>query len=294
MKRREFVQKSALASAGILASSSLMGAMAPDKIKEFGVQIYTVRDLIAKDYEGTLKALRKVGFDYCEAFSFGDGKLLGKSIKDAKAAFAKSKLPIRSIHASTGATTPNVSGTMNNDWQRAVDDAAELGARYLVCPYLQTAERENIDQYKRLAELMNKCGETSRKSNIQFLYHNHEFEFEELGGQIPYDIILKETDPYWVKMELDIYWARFADKDPIRMFRDNPNRFPLWHVKDMDISEERNMIEVGEGRIDWKQIFTHAQDAGMTSFFIEQDSNWAQDPVSSTAVGLKHLKGLRF
>lgn len=294
MKRREFVQKSALASAGVLAASPLMSAVAAEKIKEFGVQIYTVRDLISKDYEGTLKSLKKVGFDYCEAFGFGDGELLGKSIKDAKTAFTKAKLPIRSIHASTGATTPKVSGTMNNDWQRAVDDAAELGAKYLVCPYLQTSERKNIDQYKRLAELMNKCGETSRKSNIQFLYHNHEFEFEELDGQIPYDIILKETDAYWVKMELDIYWTRFADRDPIKLFRDHPQRFPLWHVKDMELDEERNMTEVGKGRIDWKQLFTHGSDAGMMSFFIEQDRNWAVDPVSSTATGLKHIKGLRF
>lgn len=294
MKRREFVQKSALASAGVLAASPLMSAIEAEKIKEFGVQIYTVRDLISKDYEGTLKSLKKVGFDYCEAFDFGDGKLLGKSIKDAKAAFAKAKLPIRSIHASTGATTPKVSGTMNNDWQRAVDDAAELGAKYLVCPYLQSVERENIDQYKKLAELLSKCGEISRKSNIQFLYHNHEFEFQELDGQIPYDILLKETDPYWLKMELDIYWARFADVDPIKLFRDNPQRFPLWHVKDMDLNEERNMTEVGKGRIDWKQLFTHKNDAGMMSFFIEQDRNWTVDPMSSTATGLKHLKGLRF
>jgi sugar phosphate isomerase/epimerase len=294
MKRREFVQKTALASAGVLASSSLMATMAPDKIKEFGVQIYTVRDLIAKDYYGTLKALRKTGFDYCEAFGFGDGKLLGKSIKDAKAAFAKAKLPIRSIHASTGATTPNVSGTMNNDWQRAVDDAAELGAKYLVCPYLQTEERKNIDQYKRLAELMNKCGEASIKSGIQFLYHNHEFEFQELDGEIPYDIILKDTDSYLVKMELDIYWVRFADQDPLKMFRENPKRFPLWHIKDMETAATRNMTEVGKGRIDWRQLFAHAPDAGMTSFFIEQDRNWATDPIRSTATGLKHLKGLRY
>lgn len=294
MKRREFVQKSALASAGVLATSPLLSAVAAEKVKEFGVQIYTVRDLISKDYEGTLKSLRKVGFDYCEAFGFGDGKLLGKSIKDAKAAFQNAKLPIRSIHASTGVTTPDVSGTMNNDWQRAVDDAAELGAKYLVCPYLLPQERKNIDQYKRLAELLTKCGETSRKSNIQFLYHNHEFEFQELDGQIPYDIILKETDPYWVKMELDIYWTRYADVDPIKLFRDHPQRFPLWHVKDMDLSDDRNMTEVGKGRIDWKQLFTHKNDAGLMSFFIEQDRNWAVDPVSSTATGLKHIKGLRF
>lgn len=294
MKRREFVQKSALASAGVLAASPLMSAVAAEKIKEFGVQVYTVRDLIFKDYGGTLKALRKAGFDYCEVFGFGDSKLLGKTIQEAKELHADNKLPIRSIHASTGANSPEMTGTMNNDWQRAVDDAAELGAKYLVCPYLMPNERKTLDQYKRLAELMTKCGEISRKSDIQFLYHNHDFEFEELEGQIPYDILLKDTDPYWVKMELDIYWTRYADIDPLKLFKDHPQRFPLWHVKDMDITEDRNMTEVGEGRIDWKQLFTHSSDAGMLSFFIEQDRNWAVDPVTSTATGLKHLRGLRF
>ena len=286
MKRREFVQKSALATAGALAAPSLLAASPMEKIEEYGVQLYTVRDVLEKDFGGTLKSLRKIGYDYCETFGFNGTTVLGKSISETKALHKKAKLPIKSVHI-----MPDV---MRGDWQQAVDNARELGAEYIVVAYILPDDRKKLDQYKELADLINTSAEISKKSGLQFLYHNHEFEFETLEGEVPYELLLKSTDAYYVKMELDLYWVRYADRDPLALFREYGKRFPTWHVKDMELADTRVMTEVGAGRIDWKQLFSHAYDSGLQHFFVEQDRNWAVDPVASTATSYKHLKGLRY
>lgn len=294
MDRRKFIAQSALATAGLAASTQLMANPFEEKLGEFGFQAYTVRDVIYNDMAGTLKELRKAGYDYMEGFDFGNGKLLGKPVAEAKAIIEKSKIDLRSIHVMTGAAAPDMKGTMTNDWQMAVDQAAELGAQYIVCAYLMDFERKSIDQYKELSELFNRCGEAAQKNGLQFCYHNHEFEFMELDGQVPMDIILAETDEDKVKIELDIYWARFAAIDPIRFFADNLKRVPLWHVKDLSIAQNNLMTEVGNGVIDWEQIFKHQGNSGLQSFFVEQDRNFAEDSVSSLKTSAKFLKKLTF
>jgi sugar phosphate isomerase/epimerase len=294
MERRQFIQKSALGTAGVLAANPLLSNLMEEKIQSFGFQVFTVRDAIQKDMAGTLKSLRKAGYDYAEFFDFGDGKLLGKPIAEAKKIIEESKIEVKSLHVMTGAQAPQMTGSLTNDWQKGVDDAAELGAEYLVCAYLLDFERETIDQYKRLAELFNKAGETCKKSGIQFAYHNHDFEFQAIDNTVPYDILLNETDEDLVKMELDIYWTRFAELDPVKLFQKNPKRFPLWHVKDMELDNDHVMTEVGNGIIDWRQIFIHEADAGMKYFFVEQDRNWKEDPISSLKTSIKHLKRINY
>lgn len=294
MDRRKFIANSVLASAGIAASSKLMANPFEDKIKEFGFQAYTVRDVIYNDMAGTLKTLRKAGFDYMEAFDFGNGKLMGQPVAEAKKIIDKSRIDLRSIHVMTGAMAPDMKGTMMNDWQMALDQAAEMGAQYIVCAYLMDFERKSIDQYKELAELFNKCGEAARASGIQFCYHNHDFEFVELDGQIPMDVILSETDMNNVQIELDLYWARFAGVNPLNFFKDNGGRVPLWHVKDLSIKDDNLMTEVGNGIIDWKQLFRHQRDSGMQSFFIEQDRNFEENSLSSLQTSIKYLKKMNY
>lgn len=286
MNRRNFLATSALATAGVAASTKLAAEMLPERIKEFGFQAYTVRDVIYKDMPGTLKRLRKAGFDYMEGFDFNNGKLMQKPIAEAKQIIEKSKIDLRSLHIMTG--------NMKNDWQRSVDDAAELGAKYLVCAYLMPNERENIDQYKELSELFSKSAEIAKKSGIQFCYHNHDFEFMELNGEIPMDVIVANTDADLVKLELDIYWTRYAEVDPIKFFVKNLKRVPLWHVKDLSLENDRIMTEVGNGIIDWKQIFRHKDNSGMESFFVEQDRGFATDSMTSLETSIKHLKKMNY
>ncbi|MFY0592384.1 sugar phosphate isomerase/epimerase family protein [Roseivirga sp.] len=295
MKRRDFIGKTSVATAGLMTAPGLVSkALEEDIVKSFGFQAYTVRDVIYDDMAGTLKTLRKAGFSYMELFDFQEGKILGKPIAEAKKIIEKSKLKVKSIHVPTGAADgQKVSGTMNIDFQRAVDDAAELGAEYLVCPYLTQGERTKIDQYKALAELLQKCGEMCQKSGLGFAYHNHEFEFEKLQGQIPYDIIL-ETDPYYVKLELDMFWVRYAGLDPINLIRENAGRIPLWHVKDLSLDDGKKMTEVGNGIIDWPQLFRYQVESGMRYFYVEQDTNFANNSIESLKTGIKHLKKMKY
>jgi len=298
MDRRKFITNTALATAGLAASSKVLADTFDAKINDFGFQSYTVRDVIYKDMPGTLKKLKRAGYDYFEGFDFGNGKLLGKPVAEAKKIIEKSKLDLKSIHVLTGAAAPDLKGSMMNEWQMAIDQAAELGASYIVCAYLMDFERKSIDQYKELAELFNKCGEVAKKSGIQLCYHNHEFEFEELDGQIPMDIILSETDSNNLKLELDIYWARYAGVDVINFFTKNLKRIPLWHVKDLSLKklpgteEVKPMTEVGNGIIDWRQVFVNRSNSGMQYFFVEQDRNFAEDSVSSLITSIKYLKKL--
>lgn len=287
MKRRNFLQSAALASsAALLAPSALAESLRRERIKEFGFQSYTVRDFIYKDMAGTLKRLKKAGYDHMEGFDFNNGKFLGKPIAETMKIVNDSKINLKSIHI----MTPN----MGDKMQMTIDQAAETGTEYLVCAFLMPNERQSIDQYKALCEQFNKMGEASKKAGIQFAYHNHDFEFQEVDGQIPMDVILKETDSNQVKIELDIYWARKAEINPLSFFRDNLHRVPLWHVKDLSLDEGQPMTEIGNGIIDWRQMFSHKNDAGLQYFFIEQDANFAEDSVSSLETSIKYLKKLSY
>jgi sugar phosphate isomerase/epimerase len=182
---------------------------------------------------------------------------------------------------------PNMKGTLTNDWKRAVDDAATLGQKYMVCAYLFPDERK-MDDYKRHIDLFNKSAETCKAAGIQFAYHNHDFEFKEMDGKLPYDMILSGTDPKLVKMELDLYWASYAGQDPVALFKKHPGRFPLWHVKDMAKTEKREFSEVGEGSINFQRIFDAKKTAGLTHYFVEQDI-CKRPPLESIAISYRNL-----
>ena len=133
-------------------------------------------------------------------------------------------------------------GTMLHGWDKAVDDAAAAGIKYMVCAYLSTDERGDLDHYKKVADELNTAGERCKKAGIQLCYHNHDFEFIKQGDQFPYEILLS-TDKDLVKMEMDIYWITKAGQDPIALFNQHPGRFPLWHVKDMDNTSNKDFTE---------------------------------------------------
>jgi len=295
MRRRTFLKHSAVAAAGLAASPAIFSCN-PQKpnAKDMGVQIYTVREQLQNDFEGTIKAISDIGYSYVELFDFGGGNVLGKPVAEAKKIFDDYGLNIKSVHCLTGQQAPDMEGTLVNNWEKGVEDALVLETDYLVCAYLLDFERENIEQYRELAELFNRSGETCASAGIQFGYHNHDFEFMELDREIPYDILLNETDPELVKMELDIYWVDVAGRDPVQLFNDNPGRYPLWHVKDREKGGEGAMTEVGNGRIDWKAVFEAAETSGLDAFFVEQDANFTEDALSSLQSSFNYLQNADF
>jgi sugar phosphate isomerase/epimerase len=289
VSRKQFLKLSALALSGTLFAHIDSFGKTQRKV---GLQLYTLRNELPKDLEGTLKKVADIGYREVELFGYGDGKFFGKTPKEFKALLQSLNLSAPSGHYTTGNTNPSSKGTLTNEWKRAVDDAVELGQKYMICSFLFPEERKTLDDYKRHAELFNKSAETCKQSGIQFGYHNHDFEFVAIDGQVPYDILLKQTDPKLVQMELDLYWVSFAGKDPVQLFKQNPGRFPMWHVKDMEKSAQRSFAEVGTGSIDFQRIFNAAKTAGLKHYFVEQDVT-KRPPLEAITISYNNVNKLK-
>jgi sugar phosphate isomerase/epimerase len=285
--RRSFLKTSALLSAGILIAPNLF---AYDK-KYIGLQLYTVRDAMGKDPAATLAKVAQIGYNSVEA-GYADGKFYGLDGAAFSALLKQNGLIMPSCHYRLGEEKTNgvaAAGTILNGWDKAVDDAAKVGLQYMVCAWLAPSERGSLDHYKQVAEDLNKGGEICKKAGIQLCYHNHDFEFIQENGKYPYEILLADTDKNLVKMEMDLYWMTKAKQDPIATFNQNPGRFPLLHLKDMDNTDKQMFTEVGNGIVDFKKILSHADKAGVKYVFVEQDI-CPGDPFDSITKSINYIK----
>ncbi|WP_259068925.1 TIM barrel protein [Mucilaginibacter sp. X4EP1] len=284
--RRSFLKTSAVLSAGMLVAPKLF---AYDK-KYIGLQLYTVRDHMAQDPAATLAKVAQVGYNSVEGATYtGTEKFYGMDGASFSNLLKDNGLIIPSCHYRLGEDGKDMKGTILNDWNRAVDDAAALGIKYMVCAWLSPAERGTLDHYKKIGGDLNTAGEICKKAGIQLCYHNHDFEFIQEDGKYPYETLLAVTDKNLVKMEMDMYWVTKAKQDPIALINEHPGRFPLWHIKDMDKTPDQMFTEVGNGVIDFKKIFEHAKTAGLKYFFVEQDK-CPGEPYDSIAQSYKYIK----
>lgn len=286
--RRSFIQTSSILSAGFLMAPSC----GKSKGSLIGLQLYTVRDAMEKDPAGTLARVAKIGFTSVEGATYtGSQKFYGMSPSAFAKLLKENGLVIPSSHYRLGEETNNgsaVEGTILHNWDKAVDDAAEAGVKYMVCAYLSVDERKGTDHYKYVADQLNTAGERCKKAGLQLCYHNHDFEFIPQDNVLPYDILLS-ADKDLVKMEVDLYWVTKAGRDPIALFDQHPGRFPLWHVKDMDNTDKKDFTEVGNGVIDFKRIFAQSGKAGMQYFFVEQDK-CPGSPFDSITKSIAYIK----
>jgi sugar phosphate isomerase/epimerase len=146
----------------------------------------------------------------------------------------------------------------------------------------------SLEEIQKSVETFVKAGEACKKAGIQFAYHNHATEWDQVEGKTPYELILNQTDKDLVKMEIDLAWAAKAKQDPVELFKGNPGRFPLWHVKDFDLVNNK-IAGIGQGSIDFKPTFAQAKLAGMKYFFYEQDTAKSMDDVQLSFNNLKKI-----
>lgn len=288
MKRRTFIQHSALAATGGILLPSLLSCNTPSTAKSIGIQLYTLKDIILKDVKGTLQQVANIGFKELEAYSYGDGKALGLPYQDFISMVNGMGMKVVSGHYVTGQAFPTMKGTLVNEWERAVEDAAKAGQKYMIIAWLHPDERKMLDDYKRVGALMNKANEVCKQAGITLGYHNHEFEFSTLEDQVPYDVLVKELDPS-VILELDMYWTSFAEVSALELFKKYSGRIHLWHVKDMDKNDRKLQTDVGSGSIDYKPVFAAAQQSGMKHFFLEQEY-FTRPQIEAITLGYNHLK----
>jgi sugar phosphate isomerase/epimerase len=178
---------------------------------------------------------------------------------------------------------------LDTAFDRTLEEAMEAQQAFLICSSLPT-KGQTVDNYKRVAEAFNKAGEKCRAAGIRFGYHNHEYEFESENGIVLFDVIMDETDPYLVNMELDLGWVIIAKKNPLDYFKKYPGRFPLWHLKDMDIVKKQS-TEFGKGGLDIPEMLAHQKDSGVEHIFIEQEE-YSSTPFESIQYNMQFMKTL--
>ncbi len=284
ISRRRFLQTTALASTALACPVGAQG-----RKYKMGLQLFTVRAPMRTDVDGTLTRIAGLGYEEVETYGF-DPAGLGYYGLPAKE-FAD-RLRTRKITTSSGHYDLNQFATSVDDMKRYVDRCIEgarvLGQTYITWPLLPEGFR-TIDKIKIIAAQLNTVGAQVKKAGLEFAYHNHDFEFVDQNGQMGYDIILKETDPALVKLQMDLYWVAHANQSPHEWFKRAPGRFVMWHVKDMH-KVSRDYTELGNGSIDFTKIWPDASLAGLKHYFVEQGGNFTHDPMRSIADSAEYMK----
>ena len=282
LSRKSFIISSCLAITTLILAPSF-GCVAQKKA--VGLQLYSLRDELPKDVKGTIEKIAKAGFTEVETYGF--------SVKDQfwglSPAEFKKILDANGLKAVSGHYSYLLEDN-TDELKAAIEAAKVLGSEYLTVPWLDPSIRKNAEDYKKIAAKINIAGKMCKDAGIRLAYHNHNFEFEKQGETTGYQILLNETDKNLVDFELDLYWVVRSGNDPIKLFTDNPGRFTMWHVKDMDKMNPALNTEVGSGSINWKLIFADAKLSGMKHFFVEHETNYKPNPIESVAASCAYLK----
>lgn len=272
--RRDFLLQAGTLSLGASLLPS-MGFIPPGKM-QLGVQLYTFREEMASDPEGTLEKIAAIGIKKIETARSGKGHYYGMGPEAMKKACNSLGMKLVSGHVH-----------LDDQWEKTMEEAVLSGQDYLICSTMPTSG-QTIDNYKKVAEAFNQAGESCKKMGLKFGYHNHEYEFDEVQGEVLYDILLKETEARLVHMELDLGWVVVAGKDPLDYFRRFPGRFPLWHLKDMDMAKQES-TEFGKGGLDIAAMIAHRKESGVKHIFIEQEE-YASTPFGSMEHNMAFMK----
>jgi sugar phosphate isomerase/epimerase len=276
-KRRDFLKgMGALAVGSVLLPSY---KFAPKKVTNAGVQLYTFRSELMRDPKGTLKIIADLGIKQIESAASNKGLYYGLTPTEMKQTCKDLGMTLRSGHCGIDA-----------NWQRTIDQAAESGQEYLVCSSLPFSG-DTIANYQRVSERFNKAGEECKKAGLKFGYHNHDFEFKKDNGQTLYDVLLKNTEPALVHMELDLGWVVASGNDPFEYFKNYEGRFPLWHLKDM---KGTGSVEFGNGSLDIAGVLKRSKQAGLKYFFIEQEEYPAGSAEASMKLNMDYLSKINY
>jgi sugar phosphate isomerase/epimerase len=265
------------------ASAMARGGAATPGANNIGLQLYTVRDLLAKDFDGTLAKVAQIGYTNMEFAGYYE-----RTPEQVRATLDRLGMVSRSSHIGAN--------LMRQDAALQIRTAKIIGQEYITLPSYPFARDGGIDAWKKGAAEFNQWGAMCRDAGIRLAYHNHAPEFAKVeGGPTGYDVLVRETDPALVDFEMDLYWTAFADQDPLALFAKYPGRFALWHVKDLQVTGgTKGMTPVGLGTLNFKSYFAHAKEAGLKHFFVEHDSaaNYAGGSLASIQASYTNLQTL--
>lgn len=287
LSRRSFLKKSGLLAGGAaLTSLSFLQSCASSDGEEmevatntFGIQLYTLRDIIGDDPRGVISSLADFGYKQIESYEGSMGIFWGMSHTEFKQFLDEQGLTLVSTHAN-----------VFENYQQKVDQLAEIGATYITCPYI--GPQESIDDFYDLAEQFNELGQIANDAGLKFAYHNHAYSFEEVDGEIPQVVMMDNTDPELVDFQMDMYWVHVAGEDIGEWLERYPNRFTSGHVKDSSGGEEPESVVLGTGTIDYPSIVEVAQANGMEHFIVEQEAYTDTTPLDAAKADAEYMQTL--
>ncbi|MBS1525390.1 MAG: sugar phosphate isomerase/epimerase [Bacteroidetes bacterium] len=285
--RRTFIKNTGLLALSLpLAKTSLFASPA-HKISAFGIQLYMVRDEMAKDAPGTLKQLGRMGYKQLESFGGDKGMFWGMSNKEFQKLANDNGLSLISSHYNDEP----------EGFEKQVEKAAEIGMKYLICPW--KGPQKSIDKFKEFADEFNKNGEVCKKYGMRFGYHPHDYPYKRVDGQLPIDVLLDNTDKNLVDFEMDFYYTVTEGQDPEAYIKKYSHRFKLCHMRDVlkqrlpPGSDEESACDLGQGIINYPHLLTTGLDNGMKYFFVEQSRFFHETPLQSAKVNIDYLKKLK-
>lgn len=284
MKRKEFLKiSSGLALAGLASKSALASSSGEKKLKDFGIQLWSVREDLGKDPKGVLKQLASYGYKQIESFEGGKGMFWGMTNTEFKSYMDELGMKIIASHCD-----------ITKDFEKKAAEAAAIGMKYLICPW--KGPQKELDAFKKFAEEFNQKGEICKKNGIRFAYHNHDYSFVNMNGELGQDVMMKNTDPALVDFELDMYWVVAGGQDIEAWLNKYPGRFRLCHVKDRKkgatATEKDASVVVGTGSIDYAKILKTAKKQGMEYYIIEQESWEGTTPMQAAQANAGYMKSL--
>jgi sugar phosphate isomerase/epimerase len=293
VERRKFLKLTgaaggALALNSVFANSFLAGCNTNDakRIKHFGLQFWTLRDDLFKgtDPKELLKQVASAGYGHIESFDGPKGIFWGMKNTEFKKYIGDLGLTIHSSHCN-----------FDVDADRKINEAAEIGMKYLIYPWEGPAK--TIADYQKMCDSFNKLGAACKKAGIRFAFHNHDYTFKLLEGQYAQDVLMNNTDPALVDFQMDIFWVVAAGQDPEEWMKKYPNRFRLSHVKDrskVPVAEEgKNSVELGTGTINWSKVLKTARENGMQYFMVEQEAYPNGSPIDAIKTNAGYMKKLK-
>lgn len=287
-RRRDFIKLGSSLAAGMAIAPRISNLLSENemeeakKIKQFGLQLWSVRDDMLKDAKGTLKQVASYGYKQVESFEGSKGIFWGMTNKEFKSYMDELGMTIISSHCN-----------IDKDFDQKATEAAEIGMKYLMCPY--KGPQKSIDDFKKFAEDFNKKGAICKKNGIRFAYHNHDYSFKEIDGQLPQDVMMKNTDPTMVDFEMDIYWVVTGGQDPQAWIKKYPFRFRACHVKDRikGSSEHDASCVLGEGSINFSKILKTARSYGMEYYIVEHERWDNTTPLKAAEADAAYMKKLK-
>lgn len=288
--RRTFLKQSGIMSAALMVDKS--DFFLPQKL--YGLQLWSVREEAAKDLKSTLAYIAKTGYNNVELFGYNNGSYFGHNPKEVRAFLDANNLSSKSAHYALGGFLYKGD---EDDLKQTIETAKIIGHEYVTVPWMDESARKKLDDYKAFADKLNKAGEACKNAGLKFAYHNHNFEFQQFGfdqddkgNTTGYEVLLADTDPSLVAFEMDIFWVVYAGRDPLKLFKEHPGRFPMWHIKDMWKKPKTESCEIGKGTIPFKEYFKHKAEAGFKYFFVEQEAFTAAPPMQAIVSDFKYVK----